>query len=311
MLAIPPDDADELTWLLFRQDNIITRRQALQLMSASSLRQRVRSGRWQTVHRGVFAAHTGELTYRQRCWVAVLSAAAGGQAYLAGVSALQLAGLDRLTDRFVHVLIPGARRDTQTPPGVLVHRSTVLPEDDLRRVAAPPATMPARSVVDAAQWAASDNAARTFIAMAVQRGLVTEDEVIAVVDRFPTIRRRRLIYETIADAAGGAHSLPELEFLALCRRAGLPMPTRQASRVDRRGRRRFSDAYFEEAGVHVEIDGGHHMDVEQWWQDMRRQNDLWALGERVVRFPAWAIRHDPDTVIAQLSAALGIEPWKR
>lgn len=95
MPDIPPDDADELTWLLFRQDNIITRRQALELIGPGALRQRVRSGRWQAIHRGVFVAHTDEVTVRQRWWIAVLGAAAGGCAYLAGVSALQARGLDR------------------------------------------------------------------------------------------------------------------------------------------------------------------------------------------------------------------------
>lgn len=164
--------------------------------------------------------------------------------------------------------------------------------------------MPARSVVDAAQWAASDNAARTYIAATFQRRLVSEDEVTAVLARMPAVRRRSLIVRAVQEAAGGAQSLAEMEFLELCRRAGLPRPTLQVVRVGVRGRRSYVDAHFEEAGVHVEIDGGQHMDVENWWRDMIRQNDIWLGGERVMRFPAWAIRHDPQTVVAQLRAAL-------
>jgi very-short-patch-repair endonuclease len=75
-------------------------------------------------------------------------------------------------------------------------------------------------------------------------------------------------------------------------------------RFDADGRRSYLDAYFDEAGVHVEIDGGQHMDVEQWWRDMSRQNALWIDGECLLRFPAWAIRNHPAGVIAQLNAAL-------
>ena len=304
--TVPPDDADDLTWLLFRQDMVISRRQALRVMGQNALRHRVTSGRWRRVHRGVFVAHNGPITTRQRWWAAVLGAAAGGRAYLAGMSALQSAGLDRLGDRTVHVIIPAGQRDSNPPPGVVVHRSTLLPDADLHDVGLPPATTPARSVVDAAQWAASDTMARTVVAAAFQHRMVTESQLRAVLERMPTVRRHRLIGRTVVEAAGGAHSLPELEFLALCRRARLPEPSCQVSRCDTTGRRRYLDAYFDEAGVHVEIDGAQHVDVEQWWQDMRRQNDIWVRGDRVLRFPAWAIRHDPATVLAQLRAALGL-----
>jgi hypothetical protein len=33
---LPPDDADELTWLLFHQDNVLTRRQALHHLTRKS-----------------------------------------------------------------------------------------------------------------------------------------------------------------------------------------------------------------------------------------------------------------------------------
>ena len=117
-------------------------------------------------------------------------------------------------------------------------------------------------------------------------------------------RRHRLITQTVDDAVGGAHSLAEIDFLDLCRRHRLPEPSRQAVRYDSAGRRRYLDVLFEEWQVQVEIDGGQHMEVRHAWSDMRRQNDLWIAGERILRFPAWAIRSDPDAVAAQLSAAL-------
>lgn len=75
-------------------------------------------------------------------------------------------------------------------------------------------------------------------------------------------------------------------------------------RDDSTGHRRYLDALFDGWQIHVEIDGGQHMDVRQWWADMKRQNELWVPGGRVLRFPSWAIRHRPAEVAAQLRAAL-------
>jgi very-short-patch-repair endonuclease len=103
--------------------------------------------------------------------------------------------------------------------------------------------------------------------------------------------------------------LAELDFVDLCRRHHLPEPSRQTVRRDATGRRRYLDAYFEEWHVHVEIDGGQHLDPRQAWADMKRQNDLWIFGDRVLRFPAWTLRSDPATVMSQVRAALTAAGW--
>ena len=59
---------------------------------------------------------------------------------------------------------------------------------------------------------------------------------------------------TVADAAGGAHSLGELDLVDLCRREKLPVPSLQQRRAGR-----YLDAEWAEWGLRVEIDGAHHM----------------------------------------------------
>jgi very-short-patch-repair endonuclease len=130
----------------------------------------------------------------------------------------------------------------------------------------------------------------------------------------PRAYRRALIAETIADAAGWSHSLAERELRALCRRYRLPQPDQQVVRRDSNGKRRWLDVYWRAYRLHVEVDGGHHMEVRQWWDDMRRQNDLWVAGDRVLRFPSWAIRRRPADVAAQIHSALtaaGLPPYPR
>ncbi len=308
-MDLPPDDADDLTWLLFRQHHVLTRRQALTHLSADALRHRLRTGRWRPLYRGVLLAHPGPVTLAQRQWAAVLSAAAGGRAYLAGLSALAAAGLRTVNSPVIHVLLPGERRDRRAPPGVRVHRTRHLHADDLRMGGAPPATMPARSVVDAVCWAESADQARLILAATFQQRLVDAADVALVLHRLPKLRRRPLILRTLADVDAGSHSLAELDLVRLCRQAGLPTPSRQVLRVDSDGTNRYLDILFEEFDVHVEVDGSHHVDARQWWLDLRRQNALATHGMRILRFPAFMIREQPDVVVAQIRTTLRAAGW--
>ena len=49
-------DDDVLGQLLLRQDNVISRRQALRLLGPGAVRHRLATGRWQVAHRGVYFA---------------------------------------------------------------------------------------------------------------------------------------------------------------------------------------------------------------------------------------------------------------
>jgi hypothetical protein len=102
----------------------------------------------------------------------------------------------------------------------------------------------------------SDDRARAIIAATFRQRLVRADHATRVLARMVRARRRTLIAEAVADGVLGAHSLPEADFLRLCRRAALPVPLLQHRRRAEQGRCRYLDGYFPEWGVHVEIDGG-------------------------------------------------------
>lgn len=292
--------------LLADQDGVVSRAQVLRYVSVDRLRHQVESGRWQAPHRGVYVDHGGPVTDRQRWWIAVLAC----RGFLGGVTALTMFGLRGFDGGPVHVLIPARRRVDDPPEGVLVHRTSTLPALHGTDVDGLPCTSAARAVVDAAQWAGSDARAAAVVAAGVQQRLVRPDEIHALLDAMPRARRRGFVLTLASDLGGGAASLPESEFLGICRQARFPTPKLQVSRRDARGRQRYLDAYFDGYSVHVEIDGGHHRDVRAWWADMRRQNDLWIAGDRILRFPSWVVRTHRDEVRAQVGAAPRAAGWR-
>jgi hypothetical protein len=243
--------------------------------------------------------------------------AAGKGAVLAGPSAAAEAGVLGLRRDPLHVMLPARRHAPRQRlgglpidmPAVVVHRSVALPAAHLQ-VGRPPRTTTARSLVDAAAWARGPAEARIALAAGCQQRLVTLAELREVVAELPKVRRRALILETLGDIEGGATALSEIDFVRLCRRYGLPHPDLQERRIDASGRTRYLDARWKRWGLHVEVDGAHHMDVRHWAADMRRQNEVWIAGDRILRFPAWLIRSRPEEVAGQLRAALIVAGWR-
>jgi hypothetical protein len=312
--APPRDDASEIDWLDFEQSGILTHSQAAGVLGRGRVRSLVAGGRWRSVCRGLLATTTGQLSHQQQLWVAVL--AAGRDAVLAGVTAVAAAGVRGLRSDTIHVLIPASRAKTRVrlrfPPdmcAVVVHHTGFLPPGH-RQVGRPPRTSVARAVVDAVAWARSDAEARLVIAAGCQQRRVTAEEILAVAGSRPRSRRSALLRETLADVAGGAEALAEIDLVALCRRYGLPQPDLQERRRDGSGRWRYLDAYWRRWRLHVEVDGAHHMDASHWEADMLRQNAVWIAGDRILRFPAWLPRRRPAVVADQLRKALEAAGWR-
>lgn len=125
---------------------VVTTRSANAEFGSQFVRQKIDSGRWQRVARGVLVTHNGSLSDAERDLVA-LAAAPPGSA-LAGLTALRLDGFDspETTTRFV-VMPPGSR--THQIAGVVAHWSSELSDLDVHPHRRPTRTRPARSVVDA------------------------------------------------------------------------------------------------------------------------------------------------------------------
>lgn len=287
--------------------DVVVRRDALADagLSRSTVRARLRSGRWQLVTPTVIARHNGPLTPDQQRRAAVLTA--GPKAMLATWTALEVHGLRGWARPEIHVLIA---RGTSVPSfgslSVTVHCSRRLAERASLRRGLPVAPI-ARSAVDAAAWSATDRAACGVLAAVVQQRLARPTDLRAAATACLRLRRRRLLLAVVDDIEGGAQALSELDFLRFCERHRFPRPVMQEVRRDEHGRARYLDACFLSASgrpVRVEVDGSVHLAAETYWADMRRDNDLVLSEEPVLRFPSFAIRIDDPEAVDQLRRAL-------
>ena len=284
---------------------------ALRFMTESQLRWRITSGRWQKPARGVVVAQSGPLTDGQLLRVALLRA--GPRATLAGLTAARLDGLKGFDDKRpmretpIYLLVPVGYKRRTPPPGltVITHYSQFLSDADVHPTRQPRRTRMARSLIDAA-WMPTDRGAAAILSAGVQQRLARVADLALVAHRMENLRRRQLIIKTLGDIAGGSQAISELDFLRLVVRPfGLPEPSRQSARRDRRGRRRWIDAAWDDRKIAVEIDGAQHThDPLQRWDDMERDLDLTLGGYQTVRFPAWLVRNNPAYVAGRIREAL-------
>lgn len=164
-----------------------------------------------------------------------------------------------------------------------------------------------RASIDAAIRMRSPRSAVGIVAAVVQQRLALPERLSDEIDSAGRVRHRSVIRASLGDIAGGSHSLTELDFLSLCRRHGLPEPTRQMRRRGSDGRIRYLDVVWvlpDGRTVIVEIDGGLHLSERTYWADMSRDNEHNLRGDLVLRFPALALHIDEAGIVAQLRSAL-------
>lgn len=278
------------------QHGVLTRDQALRLMSRHHLYQLVASGVWQNPARGVFTNHNGPLTAQQRDWVALLATPPGS--VLGGLTALAYDDFDVFRrDRPIVIAKTGA--SPVKYDDLDLHWSKYLDTRDVHPLRSPPRTRPARSVVDAASWEPTEHRARAIVLAAAQRGIVSTRQLREALTRRGACRHRGLIVESYLDAAGGIQSLPERDFDQIRTECRLPAPDRQAI-VRRKDGKYYLDARWQHLNLSCEVHGIPHMRVENWDDDLLRLNEVTIRGDRTLVFSSYAIRRRSDTVKSQL-----------
>lgn len=282
--------------------HVLSRRMADECFGKGHTRWMLEQQRWQSPRAGVVVTHSGALSEEERTLVDLC--VCGPMAVLAGLTAARCDGFQGFAASATHILVPAGYKRVARP-GIVVHRSRHLDPVDVHPARQPRRTRIARSVIDAASWAATDGAATAIVASSVQQGLVRPDHLRLVLERLQKVARRAHIAQVVDATDGGSLSEHEFEFLRLCHRFGLPTPSRQVRRTDSMGRDRYTDAEFDDYDVVAEIDGAQHMELRTWWDDLDRQNDLVIDGGKtVIRFVGLALRTQPSRVVTRLHDCL-------
>jgi hypothetical protein len=289
------------------QDGVISRKQALDSgMSADSVDSLLRSGRWQTLRRGVYFVFTGNPSREAILWAAV--SRAGSDAALSHQTAAELCGLTDQRSPLLHVTIGGHRRISPLT-GVVIHHSCRI-KDAVHPSLQPPRTRIEETVLDLIDDAVVFDAAFSLVCSALQRRLTTSAKLADAMRKRTKLRWRNELSEAIGAIDGGVHSVLEYRYVHRVERPhGLPAAARQAKLVDD-GRTRYLDNLYRGYGLCVELDGQQAHPEDQRWQDQRRINAITEQGLTTLRYGWTDIARRPCQTAAQISAVLVNLGWR-
>lgn len=285
---------------------VVHRRELLERsIDRFAVRDEIAAGRWFRAGRHTVAIDTPVLTTEALHWQAVWESGSGGR--LDGASALLAVGMSGFTAQVIEVTMPSRNRHHPLD-GVRLHRvdaPSPIAGAGIPRVGVEPAT------IHAAQWAVSDRQAALLICLPIQQRLTSPARLLVAWRGVRRSTRRRFLDAVIADVTDGAHSLGELDFTRLARRYGVPEPSHQSLKTGPGGRV-YLDISWENVGLVVEIDGGHHVLALNPIDDALRQNDRVARGDRVLRIPVIGFRLATDRFMRQVrrtyDALSGVAP---
>jgi predicted transcriptional regulator of viral defense system len=299
---IPAEAAEIARW----QAGTISRQQLLEAgLNRKKIIRRVERGRWQQLHRGVYATFSGPPGRETWLWAAVLRA--GDGAALSHQTAAELHGLIDFPGEAIHVTVPVTRR--VVAPGLVIHISSHI--DQARQPnRAPPRTSVEETVLDLVQLAGTFDDACGWITKACGKRLTTEEKLRAALALRKKMRWRAELDDVLAAAGSGIHSVLEYRYLRDVERAhGLPRSRHQV-RVVIDGKTVYRDAYYQEYQLAVELDGRLAHPDDERWRDSQRDNQARARGVETCRYGWRDVYAYPCETALLLVQILRLRGWR-
>jgi hypothetical protein len=244
----PSLDAESLDHLLtWAQDGVVSRRQILELHGTDAdIARMIRRRQLVVVHPGVYANHTGSLSWQQCAWAAVLY-------YWPAALTRESALPKPVTSGQIHLAVE-TRRTVRRLRGVTTHRTAGF-EERVRWLKSPPRLTYEDAAIDAA--AAKDNpaAAFTLFADACQTRETSAVKIAETLRGRARVRNRAVLLAMLDDLRTGACSVLERGYLDLERRHGLPTEDRRQVPASTDLKRAYRDVDHSDFGLVVELDG--------------------------------------------------------
>ncbi len=269
--------------LAARQHGVVARRQLMQLgFDAGAIKYRTGLGRLHPLHRGVYAVGHAKLTVHGKWMAAVL--ACGPGAVLSHRSAAALWELITAPAK-IDVIGSGNRRN-----GMQLHRTRSLPREDRAVHLGIPVTSVTRTILDL-----KGRYLKYAVEQADRQGLVDFGQL----QRRATGELKRMLakYTEPPDT----RSPLEQRFFELCRTAGLPLPSMNATVGGF-----VVDAFWPDRRVVVELDSWKfHKSREQFERDRERDAVLQLAGHRVLRLTDRRLDQERETVLRELRLLCG------
>jgi hypothetical protein len=267
------------------QHGVVTRRQLREAgLSDGAIKRRYRDQRLLPLHAGVYAPGHAKLTTEGRWLAAVL--ACGDEAALSHRAA---AALHRLRSAWRDYLEVSAPRSVSHVGGVIVHRPRSIERTVVRAI---PVTTVGRTIVDVAD----------VVSPRALRAVLEQAEILRLDVQIEPIPGRRGHGRLLAALAAHGPAVVrtrsdlEIDFLALCRRAGLPAPN-----VNTVIEGMEVDFAWPARRLAVEVDGwGTHGTRTAFQRDRRRGVTLALAGWTLLRFTHEDVVRDPGYVISAL-----------
>ncbi|WP_110240257.1 hypothetical protein [Nocardioides gilvus] len=290
--------------LLTLQSGVVARRQLVDVgLMPNDVRRLLRRRDLVPLHPGVYVNHTGEPTWLQQAWGAVLL---HPPAALSHDSALRVTdGPGRIAlPGPIHVAVDRGRRHDALP-GIRLHRMAGL-DDRVLWNASPPRVRIEEALVDLAAGARDDMAAIAVLADAVQARRTTPARVRAALHGRTRVARRAFLDAVLDDIATGTGSVLEHGYLTRVERPhGLPVGQRQV-----RSRPFYRDLLYAGQAQVVELDGrAFHDSARQRDADLDRDLDSAIDGLSTVRLGWGQVFGRPCHTAERVGALLRTRGW--
>jgi hypothetical protein len=277
-------DASRIGVLAGRQHGYLTRAQLLAIgLTAAAIKHHIATGRLIRVYAGVYAVGYVNRTPVARAMAAVL--ACGEKAVLSHGSAASLWGFYKYWDTPYEVTAPTVRRRA----GIKVHRSRTLTGADFDRQLGIPVTSPGRTALDIAPRL-TDKRLTRVVNDARHARLLHLDDLAGVLARNPKRPGVKRLKRFVVTTSGPTRSELEDEFIAFCKRYGLPTPVTNTHVLGYE-----VDVLFPAERVIVEIDSWEfHRFRSSFEGDRNRDVDLLAGGFPTVRVTDERMKGEPE-----------------